>query len=130
MAKLLWSARLRPVRVHSGRVSALALLASLGAGCSANTVRTAEPAVTGSTTNQQRIMMAQTHSSATAVAVAPALPTGGVVAQPLPALAGSHAAIAPASLTPDAPQPYVPPKPWAAKDLPTPVGVVGLQEPR
>ena len=122
MTESLWSARRLSVLLSSGQVGALALLAGLGAGCSADSMRLDEPVFTGSTPNQQQIITARTDASG-AVA-APAMPAGAVMAQPLPTITGSGAVIAPAPTAGDAPRPYVPPAPWAAKDLPTPVGVV------
>jgi hypothetical protein len=119
-----WSARRLSGWFSPGHVSALTLLAGLAAGCSPDAVRMAEPAFTGSTPNQQRIITSQTYASRPQVSAAPTMPSGAVMAQPLPVLTGPPGAVAPASLTADAPQPYVPPKPWAAKDLPTPVGVI------
>jgi murein DD-endopeptidase MepM/ murein hydrolase activator NlpD len=116
MPNPLSSARRPTVRSFAGRASALALLAGLGAGCSADAVRLREPVFTGSTTNQQQILASQVAAPAMA---APAVPTPAVMAQPLPAVAGAAGA----------PQPYIPPEPFAPKGMPTPVGAVARVEP-
>ncbi|MGQ7791473.1 peptidoglycan DD-metalloendopeptidase family protein [Faunimonas sp. B44] len=122
-----------------GRLSAVALLAGLGAACSANTIRLTEPVFTGSTPNQQQILASQaeayTPPAYQAPSSGPAYPTtgaDGVYSANLPPPAGAPAAGnapqpgygAPPPVA-AGPQPYTPPKPYAAAGLPTPVGTVG-----
>lgn len=101
----------------AGQLSLLALAAGLGAGCSMVPLR--EPIFTGSTSNQQEIIAAKRSGAPGAGAFAGA-PTAGVQGGDLPAPPGASVS---------APAPYTPPKPYAAKGLPTPVGQVGSVAP-
>jgi murein DD-endopeptidase MepM/ murein hydrolase activator NlpD len=123
----------------SRKLSLLALTAALSAGCS-NMIPLREPVFTGSTANQQQIIAGQTIPAnganpaspaygATAYGASGYTQNAGVQSADLPPPPGAQAtayANAPAYGAPGAaPQPYTPPKPYAANGLPTPVGQVG-----
>jgi murein DD-endopeptidase MepM/ murein hydrolase activator NlpD len=110
----------RPMRL-AGQLSLLALSAGLGAGCSMMPTR--EPIFTGSTTNQQQIIAGQATGtplpSYSASAAAAGYGSSTIQGSTLPPPPGAAT-----SAAPTAPAPYQPPKPFAAKGMPTPVGQV------
>jgi murein DD-endopeptidase MepM/ murein hydrolase activator NlpD len=123
------------------RFGALAVFAGLGAGCSADAVRLTDPLFTSSTANQQAIVSGQpyTANSRSRQNLPPA-PTNvaavrsdnNIQRQPLPEPLGQ--AYRPAELAPvrtagvqpatGKPQPYTPPKPYAASGQPKPLGAL------
>ena len=106
----------------SGQLSLIALLAGLGAGCSGMSPLSG-PVFTGSTVNQQAILSGGGGGAASPAGVsAGGYQTAGVQSNDLPPPAGA----APSA---SAPQAYVPPKPYAASGLPTPVGQVASASP-
>ncbi|MBZ8132551.1 M23 family metallopeptidase [Afifella sp. IM 167] len=116
----------------STRISALALLAGLGAGCSADAVRLMEPVYTGSTANQRQVIASQPTPSYQPTQLA----SGGAVrSQPLPPPSGSYQTAynyqgpsGGSAPTPypqqqaSAPRAYTPPEPYAPSDMPKPLG--------
>ena len=130
-----------------GQLSAVALVAGLGAGCSSNVFDVGDPAFTGSTANQQSIISAQAgaYSPAAPSAYAPAAPYGtaqssGIRREALPPPPGAAPAYPVANAYPagpaayaapvgGAPGTYTPPRPYAARGLPTPMGPVGTVQP-
>lgn len=100
----------------SGQLSLVALLAGLGAGCT-GTSPLSGPVFTGSTANQQAILSGGGGGAASPAGMsAGGYQTAGVQSNDLPPPPGASSA--------SAPQAYVPPKPYAAAGLPTPVGQV------
>ena len=135
----------------SGRLSLVALLAGLGAGCG-GVVNLPEPIFTGSTSNQQQILASNAGAFAgpapgagyaesghapspyagaqtAAVQQSDLPPPGGAPAPAYGQPAPAYPQMAYAAPNADAPQPYVPPKPYAANGLPTPVGQVNSVAP-
>ncbi|WP_051630811.1 M23 family metallopeptidase [Afifella pfennigii] len=120
------------------RISVLALVAGLGAGCSADAVRLTEPIYTGSTANQRQVIAAQSAPGYQGSQMASA---GPVSSQPLPPPAPSYqtaynypgpsGAPQPSyqqQQQPAAPQAYTPPKPYAPSGMPKPLGRLNVDE--
>lgn len=117
------------------RFGAVAVFASLGAGCSADAVRLTDPIFTSSTSNQQNIIAGQA-SYGQPVPPRPtnvsANRTGVIQRQPLPepAVPTYQAAVAepvrtvPVQASAGAPRPYTPPRPYAASGQPKPLGTL------
>lgn len=118
------------------RFGTLALVAGLGAGCSADAVRLTDPIFTSSTTNQQSVISGQQSASRQPV---PPRPTTGAYAnnsqidrRPLAQPSGSNAQTVqtaranPVSSVPAAagPKPYTPPKSYVASGKPMPLGTM------
>src|SRR5687767_4316749 len=95
-----------------GQLSAMALIAGLGA-CSSSSFNLREPVFTGSTANQQAILSGQPGAG-------PAGVSTGIQSSDLPPPPGGPAPVYAGA----PPQGYIPPKPYAAAGLPTPVGQV------
>jgi murein DD-endopeptidase MepM/ murein hydrolase activator NlpD len=95
-----------------GQLSAMALIAGLGA-CSSSPFNLREPVFTGSTANQQAILSGQPGAG-------PAGVSTGIQSSDLPPPPGGPAPVYAGA----PPQGYIPPKPYAAAGLPTPVGQV------
>ncbi|MBK1624913.1 M23 family metallopeptidase [Afifella marina] len=133
------------------RISALALITGLGAGCSADAIRLTEPIYTGSTANQQQTISAQANAYQAPqqfAAPSPAVqsrqlppPSGGYqTAYNYPGSAGTQQSYSSAPTSypqqqASAPKPYTPPKPYAPSGMPKPLGKVtvdsqGTPQPR
>jgi murein DD-endopeptidase MepM/ murein hydrolase activator NlpD len=97
----------------SGQASVLALLAGLG-GCS-SMFGFDEPLFTGSTANQREIVSG---------AASPAAPSAPVQQADLAPPAGAPTPTYAQPAAAPVPKPYVPPKPYAASGMPTPLGEV------
>ena len=111
----------RPLRI-GGQLSLLALSAGLGAGCTMVPMR--EPIFTGSTTNQQQIIAGQATGTPLPSYSAPAAPAGYGASATISSASIQGNTLPPPPGAPAAPAPYTPPKPFAAKGSPTPVGQV------
>lgn len=97
------------------RFGVLAVFAGLGAGCSADAVRLTDPLFTSSTSNQRAIVPPQPTNIAKAGG-------GTIQRQPLPEPGYRPAQPAPVQTAEVRPQPYTPPKPYAASGQPKPLG--------
>jgi len=115
----------------STRISALALLAGLGAGCSADAVRLTEPIYTGSTPNQRQMIASQQAPSYQPTQMASG---GNVQSQQLPPPSNSYQtaynypgpnggnAQPSYQQQASAPRSYTPPEPYAPSGMPKPLG--------
>ena len=113
------------------RFGMLALVAGLGAGCSADAIRLSEPIFTSSTNNQQNIISGR--ETARSQPVPPRPTTGGyasnrqIESRPLPQPSGSKTQpiqTARADGVAPGPKPYTPPKSYVASGEPKPIGTL------
>ncbi len=115
------------------RFGMLALVAGIGAGCSADAIRLSDPIFTSSTSNQQTIISGQ--ETARNQPVPPRATTGGhagssqyaansqIESRPLPQPSGSNAQPTQTARAAAGPKPYTPPK-YQASGQPKPIGTL------